>query len=846
MAENNEAGHIGLGLSLEAPGMNKQITNMANSASKMAKKAFSMVGTAMGIATMGAFVKQCIDAGSNLAEVQNVVDNSFKTMANSVNEFAKTAIDQFGLSETVAKQYMGTIGAMNNAFGFTEKQSFDMAKAVTGLTGDVASFYNLQSDEAFNKLKGIWTGETEALKSLGVVMTQTALDEYALNNGLGKTTAKMTEQEKVMLRYQYVTNALNTAAGDFSRTQDGWANQTRILSLRFESLKATLGQGFINLFAPIIKSVNTLIASLQVLAEQFNKVTAAIMGTSTTTGISTITTESIEAAESVDKIGDSAVSAAKKANKALAGFDMLNNLSTADNGVFASTAGGVKSEIIPGDIQEDAEGMTVLSKAAENFKKIIEDIKNIASDFKIGDFFSAGKDVSKLTADIFDFASDAIKSVDWKKIGANIGDFLAGLDWKTILKSVGRFIWTGINAALDFYAGMFDAAPIETALITFFALGGGGLLKSAIGTFAKEKIVSPLSTGIVEAIANLGGISGLLTTDISTIMGAGTFSEIGIAVFTGIVGSIAAAFVGFDIGKEIGNWIFGKEDRYQGNLWEQIKYVFTITPEEWAGLGQDWLDGFNSIVDSIKDWWANTDLVKDFKQSGEQLKEDWKATKEFFTTDIPNFVDTKVKPLFTKDKWAATFAPIKNSFQEKWESARDWWNNSWSIKTWNSAKKFFNESKWGNTFIAIKDSLVKVWRDAIAKVKEVWNGFAGWINDKSKVTIAGTTTQLVNIPQFATGGIVDTPTLAMVGEAGKEAVMPLENNTGWISKLADEIARRGGTGNGGADYSRVLMQILEVLIDILEKDTGISQDDVFKSVRTSVTQFKKMNGSLPW
>ena len=82
-------------------------------------------------------------------------------------------------------------------------------------------------------------------------MTQTNLDQYALNNGFGKTTAKMTEQEKVMLRYQYVTSALSNATGDFVKTQDSWANQTRILSLRFEQLKASLGKGFIALFTPI-------------------------------------------------------------------------------------------------------------------------------------------------------------------------------------------------------------------------------------------------------------------------------------------------------------------------------------------------------------------------------------------------------------------------------------------------------------------------------------------------------------------------------------------------------------------------------------------------------------------
>lgn len=167
------------------------------------------------------------------------------------------------------KDDMGVFGQMSNAMGITGQAALDMAEDVTGLTGDVASFYNLGTDEAYTKLKSIWTGETETLKDLGVVMTQTNLDQYALNNGFGKTTAKMTEQEKVMLRYQYVTSALSNATGDFVKTQDSWANQTRILTLRFEQLKASFGKGFIALFTPILRGLNSALAGLQKVADGF-------------------------------------------------------------------------------------------------------------------------------------------------------------------------------------------------------------------------------------------------------------------------------------------------------------------------------------------------------------------------------------------------------------------------------------------------------------------------------------------------------------------------------------------------------------------------------------------------
>lgn len=137
----------------------------------------------------------------------------------------------------------------------------------------MASFYNLSQDEAYTKLKSVFTGETESLKDLGIVMTQTALDSYALANGFGKTTAKMSEAEKVALRYSFVQNQLAAAQGDFARTSGSWANQVRILTLQFDSLKATIGQGLINLFTPVIRVINTVIGKLITLANAFKSFT---------------------------------------------------------------------------------------------------------------------------------------------------------------------------------------------------------------------------------------------------------------------------------------------------------------------------------------------------------------------------------------------------------------------------------------------------------------------------------------------------------------------------------------------------------------------------------------------
>lgn len=131
------------------------------------KKIGLLIGGAFAVGKLAQFGKECVELGSDLAEVQNVVDVTFTTMSDKVNEFAKNAMTSAGLSETMAKRYVGTFGAMSKSFGFSEQQAYDMSTALTQLTGDVASFYNISQDLAYIKLKSVFTGETETLKDLG-------------------------------------------------------------------------------------------------------------------------------------------------------------------------------------------------------------------------------------------------------------------------------------------------------------------------------------------------------------------------------------------------------------------------------------------------------------------------------------------------------------------------------------------------------------------------------------------------------------------------------------------------------------------------------------------------------
>lgn len=401
-----------------------------------------LIGSAFAVGKLVQFGKECIELGSDLAEVQNVVDVTFTTMSDKVNEFAKNAMTSAGLSETMAKQYVGTFGAMSKSFGFSEAQAYDMSTALTQLTGDVASFYNISQDLAYIKLKSVFTGETETLKDLGVVMTQSALDQYALANGYSKTTSAMTEQEKVALRLAFVQKQLSAASGDFIRTSDSWANQVRVMQLQLQSLKATVGQGLINLFTPVIRVINILLGKLATLANAFKSFTELITGKKSsgqTSGSGAGLTGTDAIADTADAYGDAAdnaekladankdnATATKKAQKEaknyLSTLDEISKVSATSDGSTSTpsvsggggTGSGLSGAAANVDYGSLAEGETALDKISDSAKKLADLLKKLWKPFQ-----DAWKKEGKNTINAAKTALDGLK-----KLAVSVGKSL--------------------------------------------------------------------------------------------------------------------------------------------------------------------------------------------------------------------------------------------------------------------------------------------------------------------------------------------------------------------------------------------------------------------------------------
>lgn len=264
-------------LETQAIKSNSALSSITDGANKVATASGTVAKTTapatLAIAGLGAVA---FNAASDMAESQNKVDVAFGDSADAVKEFADSALQSYGIAEGTALDMAATFGDMGTSMGLAQNDAANMATSLVGLAGDLASFKNIDIDQAMTALNGVFTGETESLKQLGVVMTETNLDAFALANGFGKTTDEMTEAEKVNLRYAYIMNATKNAQGDFARTSDGAANSVRIMQESTKEAAAELGTALLPIITPVIQKITELVQWFGNLDEKQKKMIVTI------------------------------------------------------------------------------------------------------------------------------------------------------------------------------------------------------------------------------------------------------------------------------------------------------------------------------------------------------------------------------------------------------------------------------------------------------------------------------------------------------------------------------------------------------------------------------------------
>ena len=711
----DSVGQIGLDLVINQQQFNKQLGGIQN----LAKKTGKMLAGAFAVKGLTSFAKDCIELGSNLTEVQNVVDVVFPTMNKKVNEFAQNAASTFGLSETMAKKFTGTFGAMANAFGFSEKESYKMSTALTGLAGDVASFYNISQDEAFTKLKSVFSGETETLKDLGIVMTQTALDQYALANGFGKTTSAMTEQEKVALRYAFVQQQLQNATGDFSRTSDQWANQIRILSLQFDSLKASIGQGLINLFLPIVKVINLVLGKLMTLANAFKSFTAMIMGkktsgvsasldkTATSAGkvsnsLNNATSSANKLNKSTKKVGDTAKKTAKKIS-GLMGFDQINKLtetkgssgsksSAPSSGTGSAGSGASGSTVDMGSLPKgEDEKATKLGKGYDNLRKAIDKLRVAFSAFSkvaIGAFKWIWKNMlvplgkwtmQKLAPKLIELLAAALNVL------TAVCKALQPLwqwAWDHLFKPLANFVGDAIIGFLDLLVkglnGLANWINKHQGAVQNIAI----VIASFFGAFKLVSFVTaviPIMAKVATAFGTFRKVVTFLGGPLKAIISVFKNLPLIFSLITGPVG-IAVAVIGGLIAAGLllwKNWDKIKKSKFAKFLSGIVTSFKNLL--KWVKKNVHPIKAFKKLWEGIKNKKAKLEAEVKEKVKGAlaSLKESWESVKDkaaSLVAEAKEKADGAIANLkegwdSIQDKAATLVAKVEGAL----DTAKDWW-----------------------------------------------------------------------------------------------------------------------------------------------------------------------------
>ena len=521
-------------------GINLAFKSLGSTVSRLG----GLLASVLGPIALIALVKQCIELGSAVNEVQNVVDTAFGSMAYKMEAFAKNSITQFGMSQLAAKKTGSTYMAMAKGMGIAADKASDMSIALTGLTGDVASFYNISQDEAATKLKSVFTGETESLKDLGVVMTQTNLEQYALSKGITKSISAMTQVEQTTLRYQYVMNALNMASGDFAKTQDSWANQTRILAMQMQQLGANIGSILTTVLTPAVKVLNDIVANLVHATSVISAAIVSLFGGQIQQNTA-IAGSASAAADAENELAAGITGAANAAKKAQAGFDELNILQSDTGGGGGSASGGMGSGSTSMETSYDpGEGLNTaeIERAAEIIKKIADWVPVIAATLgglKLGRFIS-----DLVTANT---KADTLKgtiALLGKKAGITIGVTLAIAGIALEGKGIADAISQGLNG-INFAEILGGGGAIVSGGALIGKMLGSTILGGAIGGIVAG--IPAFVTGIYDAIVN--GLDWLN----ATLIGAGaTMAGAGIGAIIGMLGGPIGAGIGALVGLAVG------------------------------------------------------------------------------------------------------------------------------------------------------------------------------------------------------------------------------------------------------------------------------------------------------
>lgn len=758
-------------------------TQQATSAlTKLAK----LAATAFAVDKIVDFSKQAIQLGSDVAEVQNVVDVAFGDMSSAVDEFAQNAITNFGMSELAAKRTASTYMAMARNMGLSQAEAAEMSLTLTGLTGDVESFYNISQELADIKLKSVFTGETETLKDLGIVMTQANLEAFALSQGITKSISAMSQAELVTLRYNFVLDQLSLASGDFIRTQDSWANQTRILSMQWEQFMSIVGQALIQVLLPVVQTLNRIVSALIDMANAFNAAITAIFGganteiTQTQDNVGAVSSGIDEAVDNQNALTDATKETNKEQKKSIASFDEINKLTgnsaSGSGGGAGGTAGGGLSKI------ETITSNDIVESAAESkILKLIDRLKDAFSPLEDSfkkTFAYISEGVGKLT-DVFRDMWNDIKS-----LGPPLYDWLNN----EFMDFLNQFILTAGNVV----GGLLDSAAMVLSDIWNIVI---------FPTLTKWAVdILPLLTNIATQVLSVGDV---------------LFKNVK-AVFDMIwQDAIAPAMqIIQDIWNDVWNSIIKFWNTWGAPIFDQIKAAISNTTSVFVNI-------WNTILKPVLTTLGNTftelwtlhlkPLLDNFLNFvGTLIEGALRIYNEFILPLVDWFVNTFGPPI------SAAFQVIIGIFGQVVGAIADGVSQilQWLTSIIEFVVNVFTID-WNEAWDSISEAFSNIWNGFVQTIKDALNigislvnKFIDWINEHLVIRIPKVTIPFLgtfggqeirpftipNIPYLAQGAVIppNREFLAVLGDQkqGTNIEAPLST----IEKAVENVLNRRGYG----------------------------------------------------
>lgn len=761
---------------------------------------------------------------------------------------SESGMKNLGLNLQVITQYASQLASITNSLGQTGEVTTAISKSMTMLAGDISSLFNVDFSTVATNLQSGLIGQSRALYKYGIDITNATLQTYAYKYGIEKAVSEMSQAEKQQLRLLAILDQSKVSWGDLANTINSPSNMIRQFTNNVKEAGMVLGQLFIPVLQKVLPVINgVVIAIKRLLVSVANLLGIKIDFSSFGQGVSGYNEDLEDTADALDKVGTSA----KNAQSGIRAFDKLKVISTPKSSGSGSGAGGAGIDLTKEIMDATAEYEKVWQEAfdkmqntalgwADKIEKLLEPVKKLFKDLFNGDFFEAGQDLSGIVTGIFNWMSDAIASVDWYQIGKNIGQFLAGIDWTAVFTSAGNFIETAIDAAIDLWKGSFDAAPIETTIITAI-----GLLKfTGVGDIIWGKISDKLSAKV------LGSSIGIVST-------------IAIAAVTWEIG--------FNVGKSLGKALFPEDAEYYDNFtwFGENGFFDTLKNTDFTTLKTAWDDLYKDITDNdLYRFLTGTMLLPkhstldDFGDKIDWLIDKIKNTKVDMSDTfglssaliniaplVGNWFNENVSPWFTKEKWQGMGQTIESSLSEKWTSFTTWWNQTGFSSWWKKISEQFGLTKWNklleNIPTAFRTAFKTAANVAIAPLNLVISGIETMINNAIDL-INGlmSAARLIpkigdavpnniqhisvgRIPTFEKGGYVPNRyTMFMAGENG---IPEIAGTVGGKTAVAGGVEITGikdAINSTAQQEIALLKQNNQLLQGILEKEFGITTDQI--------------------